>query len=85
MLQVDDGIVVPDSLSVVGYDDLMIAAYTIPGLTTLRMPTSEIVSHAVRTAVELVDDRAASESPTRTVFEPRLIVRASTGPSRQAT
>lgn len=74
------GIAVPDRLSVVGYDDLMFAAYTNPALTTLRMPTTEIVRQAVRTAIALALDRTASRGPARTTYEPRLIVRASTAP-----
>jgi DNA-binding LacI/PurR family transcriptional regulator len=65
---------------VVGYDDLMFAPYTIPALTTLRMPTTEIVAEAVRPAVALVADRVAASSPMRTIFEPTLIVRRSTAP-----
>ena len=72
------GIAVPDELSVVGYDDLVFAAYTNPALTTLRMPTTEIVREAVRTAIALTQDPAASRAPRRTTYEPTLIVRAST-------
>jgi DNA-binding LacI/PurR family transcriptional regulator len=75
------GVVVPDGLSVVGYDDLMLAAYTIPALTTLRMPTDEIVAEAVRIAIDSVRDRTRKQPPSKTVFDPTLIVRASTGPS----
>ena len=74
------GVTVPDTLSVVGYDDLMFAPYLVPALTTLRMPTTEIVAEAVTTAMELVRDRAASRAPRRTVFEPTLVVRESTAP-----
>lgn len=75
------GLAVPDELSVVGYDDLMFAAYTNPALTTLRMPTREIVAEAVRTAIAAAVDRSTSSGPHRTVFEPSLIVRASTAPA----
>jgi len=74
------GVTVPDELSVVGYDDLMFAPYLVPALTTLRMPTTEIVAEAIKTAMELIRDRAASRAPRRTVFEPTLVVRASTAP-----
>ena len=43
---------VPDQLSVVGYDDLPIAAHTVPPLTTLRMPIGEMVGAGVRHAIE---------------------------------
>jgi DNA-binding LacI/PurR family transcriptional regulator len=72
------GVAVPDQLSVVGYDDLMFAPYTVPALTTLRMPTAEIVAEAVRTAIALIADGSASRAATRTIFEPTIIVRAST-------
>jgi DNA-binding LacI/PurR family transcriptional regulator len=79
------GVNVPDGLSVVGYDDLMFAPYTVPALTTLRMPTTEIVVEAVKTAVALVADHSTSPAPTRTIFEPTLIVRGSTAaPARRS-
>jgi DNA-binding LacI/PurR family transcriptional regulator len=71
---------VPRELSVVGWDDLAIAAYTIPGLTTLRMPTHDIVAEGVRLAVQLARDASASREPTVKFFEPTLIVRESTAP-----
>jgi DNA-binding LacI/PurR family transcriptional regulator len=78
------GILVPDGLSVVGFDDLMYAAYTIPALTTLRMPTSEIVAEAMRMAMAFVADSNLSRAPARTTFDPTLVVRASTAPPRPA-
>ena len=59
------GATVPDRLSVVGFDDILIASHTVPALTTLRMPISEIVSHAVAAAVALArdPDAAASAEP----------------------
>ena len=64
----------------VGYDDLPIAAHTVPALTTLRMPIAEMVGGAVRLAIELARDRDASRAPRLEVFEPELIVRESTAP-----
>ena len=77
------GRIVPDDLSIVGFDDLMYAAYTIPALTTLRMPTSEIVAEGVRLAVEFVRDPAASRVPRLMVYDPTLIIRESTAPPRR--
>jgi DNA-binding LacI/PurR family transcriptional regulator len=77
------GVHVPDALSVVGYDDLMFAAYTIPALTTLRMPTTEIVREGVRVAIELIEHPSAPRSPSKTLFAPTLIVRGSTAPPRE--
>jgi len=74
------GVAVPDQLSVIGYDDLMFAPYTVPALTTMRMPTAEIVETAVRMAIGLARGTSTASGPSRTVFEPTLIVRSSTGP-----
>jgi DNA-binding LacI/PurR family transcriptional regulator len=74
------GAAVPNRLSVVGYDDILIAAHTVPALTTLRMPISEIVRHAVTRAVALARDPSAAREPSIDVFEPTLIVRDSTAP-----
>jgi DNA-binding LacI/PurR family transcriptional regulator len=73
---------VPLDLSVVGFDDLMFAPYTVPPLTTLRMPTAEIVAEGVRIAVELAHDPTASREPRLIMYEPSLVVRESTAPPR---
>jgi DNA-binding LacI/PurR family transcriptional regulator len=74
------GLVVPDQMSLVGWDDLTISAFTVPGLTTLKMPAAQIVAEGVRIAVELATDPTASREPSVICFEPTLIVRESTAP-----
>ncbi|MCI0583054.1 MAG: LacI family transcriptional regulator [Chloroflexi bacterium] len=73
---------VPTDLSVVGYDDILIAAHTVPALTTVRMPIPEIVGEGVRLAIELARDPSASREPRAIRFEPSLIVRQSTAPPK---
>jgi DNA-binding LacI/PurR family transcriptional regulator len=75
-----DGRTVPHELSVVGFDDLLLAAHTVPALTTLRMPIGEIVGEGVELAIDLGRDPSMSRAPRRKVFEPTLIVRQSTAP-----
>jgi DNA-binding LacI/PurR family transcriptional regulator len=74
------GTVVPEQLSVVGFDDILIASHTVPALTTLRMPIQEIVGHAVALAIALARDPDAPREPSLEVFKPVLIVRNSTAP-----
>ena len=74
------GRTVPDALSVVGFDDLLLAAHTVPALTTLRMPIAEIVRESVELAIGLARDVTLSREPRVTVFEPTLVVRQSTAP-----
>jgi len=78
------GATVPDRLSVVGFDDILISSHTVPALTTLRMPTSKIVSHAISLAVGLAKSPGAGRQPSLKVFKPDLIVRASTAPPARA-
>jgi DNA-binding LacI/PurR family transcriptional regulator len=78
-----EGLAVPAALSVVGFDDILLASHTIPALTTLRMPTAEIVGEGVRLAIESPRDAGARREPSVRVIAPSLIVRQSTAPPRR--
>lgn len=73
------GRTVPDDLSVVGFDDLLLAAHTVPALTTLRMPIADIVNESVELAIRFARDPSLSREPRVTDFNPTLVVRQSTG------
>ncbi|HET9780807.1 MAG TPA: LacI family DNA-binding transcriptional regulator [Candidatus Dormibacteraeota bacterium] len=68
---------VPDECAVVGCDDIDIAPYTAPPLTTIHVPFYEIGSEAMRLLLGAVMDGAATERGV--VLPVRLIVRGSTG------
>jgi LacI family transcriptional regulator len=72
------GLRVPDDVSVVGYDDLPIAQWTGPGLTTVRQPLAQMGSIATR----MVLDLAAGNAPImrRVNLATELVVRESTAP-----
>ena len=48
-----------------GFDDILLAAHTVPALTTLRMPIAEIVGEGVELAIALARDPEASREPRR--------------------
>ena len=74
-----NGIEVPGQLSVVGFDDVPIAARTDPPLTTIAQPTEEKGRLGARILLEALGSESLPE-PTRTVLPTRLVVRGSTGP-----
>lgn len=70
------GVSVPDDLSVVGYDDSVLIAFTDPPLTTVRQSVQSMGEAAVRALL----DEIAGETPPRGeyIFRPELVVRRST-------
>ncbi len=56
------GIRVPQQLSVVGFDDIPMASFTVPALTTMRMPMTAMATAAVELAVAARDREAGRAS-----------------------
>ena len=73
------GIRVPDDVSVVGFDDIPLASYTDPGLTTVRQPLREMGELATQMLLSSFEGAPFAES--RQVIETGLIVRGSSVPS----
>lgn len=67
---------VPRDLAVVGYDDLELARFTSPPLTTIAQPKKEIGAQAVNLLAARISQR--SRPPSRLVLPPELIVRRTT-------
>lgn len=65
---------VPQSISVVGFDDLPWGEYVSPPLTTVRQPGREMGRLAARC---VLDARAGSAPPETVLVRPELVVRAS--------
>jgi LacI family repressor for deo operon, udp, cdd, tsx, nupC, and nupG len=71
------GLQVPDDVSVVGYDDSPLIAFTDPPLTTVRQSVQAMGSAAVRA---LLDEISGVITPrAEYIFRPELVVRGSTG------
>lgn len=69
------GVRVPDEVSVAGIDDITLAEYTTPALTTLRLPRRAMAQAAVESLQQMIEDRDRT-APPQTVT-PRLILRES--------
>ncbi|CAN5327866.1 LacI family DNA-binding transcriptional regulator [soil metagenome] len=77
----DNGIRIPDDISIVGFDDLPVARHFIPPLTTVRQDFHALGLKAVevlRAAIE------GAEIPQRTKIPVELVVRESSAPPRRA-
>jgi DNA-binding LacI/PurR family transcriptional regulator len=78
-----EGVDVPGSISVVGYDDNIISRLAYVGLTTVSQELQQQARHAVRAALERLD--GGRTTPVNKVLPPRLVVRSTTGPSPTAS
>ncbi|WP_316677672.1 substrate-binding domain-containing protein [uncultured Tolumonas sp.] len=69
------GLRVPQDISVVGYDDIELARYLTPPLTTIHQPQEELCRQAVDTLLERI--QGADDAPRIISLEPTLIQRES--------
>jgi DNA-binding LacI/PurR family transcriptional regulator len=78
-----EGYEVPDDVSVIGFDDSALMSCTDPPLTTVRQPIEAMGRSAVATLMNQIG--GAPVSTEELLFEPELVVRASTGPVASVT
>ncbi len=69
----DAGRTVPDDVSVVGFDDLPLATYTYPPLTTVRQDTLSAGKLLVGKLIDMIEGKEIQSE----MLAPRLIVRES--------
>lgn len=72
------GISVPDDVAVVGFDDLPVASYVAPELTTIRQDVRKAGEILVQKLVRLIEGEAVESQ----LIKPELIVRESCGANR---
>ena len=73
------GLSVPDDVSVVGYDDVQLAAWPSFDLTTVTQPSDEMVAETVAALMAQIED--GETAPRRVLINGKLVVR---GSARQA-
>lgn len=74
---VSKALAIPSDIALIGYDDIAFAETAIVPLSSIRQPSLEIGTHAVKL---LVDESHAGEPahPQQLVFQPALVIREST-------
>lgn len=74
------GLRVPDDLSVIGLDNIELAAQITPGLTTVALPRYEIGARAMHMLLHLIEQPDGATPDTwHDVISTHLVTRASTG------
>jgi LacI family transcriptional regulator len=74
----DHGLRVPEDLSITGFDDIEMAQYTYPSLTTMRQPTRVMVERTLDSLLTLIREQSLPETESILRIPPTLIVRHST-------
>lgn len=70
------GLRIPDDLSIIGFDDVPAASYSMPSLTTIHQPQREMGKLAAEIILNKLEMRKSSTK--HILLEPKLIVREST-------
>ncbi|HEX9013575.1 MAG TPA: substrate-binding domain-containing protein, partial [Anaerolineaceae bacterium] len=70
------GVRVPQQLSIVGFDDIELAQYVTPALTTIHQAKLRLGKIAMEMLVDLMEDRPVQDL----ILPTRLVERASSGP-----
>ena len=72
----EQGLRVPQDISVMGFDDIQGAAFHTPSLTTVRQPLNRMGEVAAQSLLERIEGK--KEYPAEIAIEPELVVREST-------
>ena len=70
------GLLVPENISVSGYDDILFLERMNPGLTTVLVPKYEMGSRATKALLDMISGE--SNGPGVLSMQPRLVIRNST-------
>jgi len=74
------GLRIPGDVSVVGFDDISLASFSIPTLTTVRQPLLKMGRIAAQTVIDRIEERTPFVGEI--AVEPEFVIRASTAAPR---
>ena len=81
------GLRVPEDISAVGFDDIHLAEFIEPPLTTIRLSRNEIAQKAFAALLAGIEELPKEQSPrrrTRYTVDTSLVIRQTTGPVRKS-
>ncbi|WP_242698184.1 LacI family DNA-binding transcriptional regulator [Bacillus sp. SD088] len=72
------GVLVPEDLSIIGFDNTILATTTVPELTTIAQPMRDMGNKIVDILIEEIETENSTKNKERILFVPELIVRGTT-------
>jgi DNA-binding LacI/PurR family transcriptional regulator len=78
----EDGIRVPEDVSVIGYDNIAVAEHFFPSLTTVDHQTDRLMDLAVRGLLDRLDPENTDLPSKESYVQPKLVIRKSSGKAR---
>lgn len=72
------GLAVGRDVSITGFDDILLAEYANPGLTTVHQPAHQMGNTVARMLLQVINKEVVGEK--QVIIEPLLVVRDSSGP-----
>ena len=73
----DNGIKIPDDISIVGYDNIKMSSITRAPLTTVRQYKYSLGSIAVKQLLNMIAEKRVEFGTTRIILKPSLVIRKS--------
>jgi GntR family transcriptional regulator of arabinose operon len=68
---------VPDDISIVGFDDILLAQASSPALTTIAQPLEKMAEHIVESLFLRMQATKLPSERQRTILKPELVIRDS--------
>lgn len=81
----DRGVRIPDDISVIGYDNIQMAAHTEPRLTTVSWPVHKMGLISARILIDEVEDMTGDVAAQNVFLSPKLKIRKSCGHESRAS
>ncbi|KMJ55496.1 hypothetical protein AB685_26960, partial [Bacillus sp. LL01] len=71
----EHGFKIPEEMSIIGFDDIEVAKYVTPSLTTIEQPTIEIGTNAAKMLLTIIEDQPLEQM--HVVLNSHLVIRHS--------
>lgn len=78
----EEGLRVPEDLSIIGLDDIMVSAHISPPLTTIAIPKHQLAKEATELLLRQIDKK--SDRSELILLSPSLLLRHSTATASSA-